>query len=610
MRLMFSLFNYIWIPYTQINTLRNNETMPLSKEHIEKQILIESRRLYEIGTTDSDKPRFMVKDNVGWQTITWGQVLEYTTSITQYFINLGIGHTTKVAIFAKNHVEWAYFDAAIRAVRAVFVPVYASNTPKQVLYVLNHSDSEIVVTDLENLPTLFTILKELPLLKKVIVIDLESEDDLLKVIDQFGEQTGILLRLADLNIVSFRSIYEQYDSLRSVDSLSFYNVKDVIHPEDVATILYTSGTTGNPKGVVLSHYNIHTNAQDWIEVLGDIMPQTRVDLLWLPMSHIFGWGELGLGNTLGFCSYLTTHTEVLHDMVHVKPTIFMSVPAYWEKLYGEAKAWAEQKTEQISKLHEITGGRLRFCLSGGAGLKREIKEFFYEAGLLIIEGYGLTECAPTLTMNRKDDFDFDTVGKPFPRVKLKLETDGEILAKGPNIFKEYYKNPQETSAVFDDEGWFKTGDLGKVTQNGFLKIIGRKKEIIVTTGGKNISPQVIEAQFKNDPYIEHIVLYGNEKKYLTAFVTLQPESIRKYAIESGLSCQDFSVLVQHSEIHALVQERIDKVNQRLASYETIKRFFINNQSLTVEADFLTPSLKIKRHNIHDVFATQLDSLYE
>jgi long-chain acyl-CoA synthetase len=267
---------------------------------------------------------------------------------------------------------------------------------------------------------------------------------------------------------------------------------------------------------------------------------------------------------------------------------------YWEKLYLQAIASSEIEAEQIDKLLEITGGRLKFCLSGGAGLKLEVKEFYYKAGLLIIEGYGLTECSPTLTMNRGDDFDFDTVGKAFPSVQLKLAVDNEILAKGDNIFSGYYKDKESSSQAFDSEGWFKTGDLGIFTYRGFLKITGRKKEIIVTLGGKNISPVLIESRFKDTPLIEHIVVYGNERKYLVALITL-----------NKIIAQRLSDI----EINIIIQDSIDRVNRDLQSFETIKKFYIHDKSLTVENEFLTPALKLRRNQVYEAFRDMLDGLY-
>ena len=570
-------------------------------------LITETETLYQRGTLEPEKPRFRVQTENGWQTISWGDYLNYTTQIALYFTEIGVGWNTKVAIFAKNQLEFAYFDMAIHAVRSVLVPVYASNTPKQVKYILNHSDSEIVITELERLPLLLEIWQQLPLIKKIIILD--SNDEFVGSLNQLAQQTGITEAELNDKMVSLTDIYQRGELLNKEKPQGLQPFINSIQPDDLSTILYTSGTTGEPKGVMLTRLNLGNNSQDWIQVLGNLMPDTRIDLLWLPMSHIFGWGELGLGNSLGFTTYLTTHTAVLNDMPAIKPTIFFSVPAYWEKLYLEAKASSTQKADQIKQLHQLTGGRLKFCLSGGAGLQRQVKEFFYEAGLLIIEGYGLTECSPTLTMNRKDDFDFDTVGKPFPSVQLKLAPDGEILVKGLNLFNAYYKNPQATADSFDDDGWFKTGDLGELTSEGFLTIKGRKKEIIVTSGGKNISPQLIESQFKDDPYIEHIVVYGNERKYLTALITLSEPNVINYATKLTIPYDDYAALVQTPEIRALIQKRVDDVNNQLASYETIKKFLIHDGHLTVEAGYLTPSLKLKRTPIYQTFEKQLDELY-
>jgi len=570
-------------------------------------LITETETLYQRGTLEPEKPRFRVQTENGWQTISWGDYLNYTTQIALYFTEIGVGWNTKVAIFAKNQLEFAYFDMAIHAVRSVLVPVYASNTPKQVKYILNHSDSEIVITELERLPLLLEIWQQLPLIKKIIILD--SNDEFVGSLNQLAQQTGITEAELNDKMVSLKNIYQRGELLNKEKPQGLQPFINSIQPDDLSTILYTSGTTGEPKGVMLTRLNLGNNSQDWIQVLGNLMPDTRIDLLWLPMSHIFGWGELGLGNSLGFTTYLTTHTAVLNDMPAIKPTIFFSVPAYWEKLYLEAKASSTQKADQIKQLHQLTGGRLKFCLSGGAGLQRQVKEFFYEAGLLIIEGYGLTECSPTLTMNRKDDFDFDTVGKPFPSVQLKLAPDGEILVKGLNLFNAYYKNPQATADSFDDDGWFKTGDLGELTSEGFLTIKGRKKEIIVTSGGKNISPQLIESQFKDDPYIEHIVVYGNERKYLTALITLSEPNVINYATKLTIPYDDYAALVQTPEIRALIQKRVDEVNNQLASYETIKKFLIHDGHLTVEAGYLTPSLKLKRTPIYQTFEKQLDELY-
>ncbi len=569
--------------------------------------------LLERGFSNKDEIRFMVQNSAGeWQGINWGDYLEKTKKITLYLSDLDINKDKKVSIYAKTRVEWAYSGLGIQACRGVFVPVYYSNTVPQTRYIVNHSDSEVLITELDLLGNILKIWDEMPAVKKVIVLDSLTEDVLLNELERLIEYSGRSLNLSAIKerIDLLGNVFEIGESLIKKEDGKFEYLIKQIDINDISSIFYTSGTTGDPKGVVLTNYNLYTNAEDWIDVLGSLIPKKMIDLLWLPTSHIFGWGELGLGNTLGFKTYFTNPLDVLDIMPEVCPTIFMSVPAYWEKLYLEAKASSDKKDRQLDRLNELTGGELRFCLSGGAGLKREVKEFFYEAGMLIIEGYGLTECSPTLTMNRKDDFDFNTVGKPFPRVELKLPPDGEILAKGPNVFNGYYKNPMATKDAFDSEGWFRTGDLGEWNESGFLKITGRKKEIIVTSGGKNISPQLIEARFKDDPYIEHMIVYGNEKKYLTALLTLREEAIKSYAEHTDLSYENYGDLIKKLEILSLVQNTIDKVNSELASFETIKKFFIYKGHLNVDEGHLTPSLKLKRGKVYEIFGDRFDKLYE
>jgi long-chain acyl-CoA synthetase len=352
---------------------------------------------------------------------------------------------------------------------------------------------------------------------------------------------------------------------------------------------------------------VGVNGSAWIEVNQRLLNDGDVDLLWLPMSHVFGWGEFCLGNQLGFLTYFSDPLRALPHLLEVRPHIFMSVPAYWDKLATLALAASSDREAQLAELRRLTGGRLSFCLSGGAGLRREVKELFLAAGMLIIEGYGLTECSPTLTMNRHDDYDFDTVGKPFPGVTLKLATDGEILARGDNVFSGYYKDPEATAAIFDDEGWLHTGDLGRFTDKGFLQIIGRKKEIIVTAGGKNIPPENIELRFRDFPLIAQLVVYGDGKKYLTALVDIDEAAARqRLGAEGGGSAG----LRADPRVRQWIQQRIDEVNEGLARYETIKKFCIAPEALTVEGGLLTPSLKVKRAQVYRRFGELLEALYQ
>jgi long-chain acyl-CoA synthetase len=381
------------------------------------------------------------------------------------------------------------------------------------------------------------------------------------------------------------------------DPAAFDRTMDAVSLEQPGLMLYTSGTSGLPKGVPLTHENVAVNGADWLRVNAPLLDEGAVDLLWLPMSHIFGFGEASIGNTLGWTSYMTDPAHVMDLIPQVKPNVFMSVPSLWEKLAVKADGDPEM-------LAEVTGGRMRFCLSGGAGLKREVKETFHRAGILIIEGYGLTEASPTLTLNRPDAFRFDSVGKPLPSVELRLAEDGEILARGRSIFGGYHKDPAATREVLTEDGWLKTGDIGRFTDDGFLQIIDRKKDILVTAGGKNVAPANIEVRFRDDPFIEHVVVYGDGRKYLVAGVWPN-----QAAIDAHLDSQGVDNGARDEARRALLSRRIDTVNADLARFETIKKIAVVDEPLTVDNGLLTPTLKVKRKKVYERFGERLEALY-
>ena len=379
--------------------------------------------------------------------------------------------------------------------------------------------------------------------------------------------------------------------------------------DSLLLLCYTSGTTGRPKGVPLTYGSLIASTNDWLDINGPLVLSESVDLHWLPNSHIFGWGALGLGNILGFTSYLTNPLEVLQLLPEIKPHLFMSVPGYFEKLFQLTISSSENEDEQLETLRKLIGGRITFLLSGGAGLKREVKEFFLKAGMWITEGYGLTECSPTLTMNRHNDYNFDSVGKPYPCVDIKLAKDGEILARGPVVFQGYYKDPEATKEVFTQDGWLRTGDVGQWLDGGFLKIIGRKKEIIVTSGGKNIPPENIELKFRDNPYIEHLVVYGDGKKYLVAAVTLSRSIVEQWAKENSVTFDSWEELCVSPTVEELVQESINLLNSELASFETIKYFRIIPENFTPLNGLLTSSLKLRRKKVYEYYKEELEALY-
>ena len=500
--------------------------------------------LFESAKRFGDQVRFYCPDPVSWN--------DYSDAVRKFgscLLDLGVERGESVAICAHNSLEWASASLAIQSIGAVLVPIYPASTPAQRDYVLEHSDTRF-----------------------------------------YFAEDGLRARDASLHLswaqASERGAHRTDEFEARLAQLSL---------EDTALMLYTSGTTGLPKGVPLTHANIAHNAVDWFRCNESALHRDAVDLLWLPMSHIFGFGELCIGNALGFQSHLIAPCDVIERMPALSPTVFMSVPAYWEKLAGQAKLASSPPDE----LRRLTGGKLRFCLSGGAGLKREVKELFLEIGCLIIEGYGLTECAPTLTLNRPEDYRLDSVGKAVPSVELRIAEDSEIQARGPNIFRGYHKNPEATADAFTDDHWFRTGDLGKIDEDGFLTIIGRKKEILVTAGGKNIPPANIEMLFQDDPYMDHVVVYGDGKKYLVAAIWPNRSNIQ------SLEGSDLS----STALHQLLGPRVDQVNKQLARFETIKSFVVMETPLTVENELLTASLKIRRNKIYEEHRSSFEKLY-
>jgi long-chain acyl-CoA synthetase len=506
------------------------------------------------------KPRFMVPDGAGWRPVTWGAFADEVHAVATFLVDeVKLQPGERVAIFASNRVEWMSAALAAQAAGGVMVPIYPASTPAQAAYVAAHAEARVLFVDAAALKRVQERREDYAGVRAIVALD--------GVADAIPWSHATARRGADF-----------FDRLRAVSL------------DQPGLMLYTSGTSGNPKGVPLSHRNIGINGADWLQCLHPIVPDDRdaeggVDLLWLPMSHIFGLGEACLGNRLGWTSYLCDPMSVIARLPEVRPNVLMSVPTVWEKLAGMVAAGA--------RFEDVTGGRLRFCLSGGAGLKVAVKERFRDAGVTIIEGYGLTECSPTLTLNRPDAVRFDSVGRPLPSIELRLADDGEILARGPSVFAGYHRDPEATRAAFTDDGWFQTGDVGRFTEDGFLQIVDRKKDILVTAGGKNVPPANIELRFRDDPAIAHVVVYGDGQRYLVAGVWLTPDAAR----------------LPGDEARAMLQRSVDRVNGELASYETIKKFTIIPEPLTVEGGMLTSTLKVRRKQVYQTFRAHFEGLY-
>lgn len=562
---------------------------------------IAPRAVFDSLPERRSRVRYMIPDGEGdWTAVTWQAYADQIRHIGLFLMNAGMKNGERASIFAPNRVEWISSALAIQAVGGVMVPIYPNSTPEQAGYVIRHSDTKILFVDTPQLlGTTLQTWNELEGVAKVVLLD--DALDAVSVLHRLRSEGADVPSYSEVEpkLIAWNDAIEIGRALAEEDPGAFEKAMDSVSLDQPGLMLYTSGTTGPPKGVPLTHRNVAVNGRDWLQSNAPVIEEEAVDVLWLPMSHIFGFGEACLGNTLGFLTYLADPMTVLQKLPEIRPSVFMSVPRYFEKL--AQMAMNEPDGERRSKkLAEVTGGNFKFCLSGGAGLKREVKDFFYECGILIIEGYGLTEASPTLTLNRPDAFRFDTVGKPLPSVDIKLAEDGEILAKGESIFGGYHKNPSATQEAFTQDGWLKTGDLGRFTDDGFLQIIGRKKEILVTAGGKNISPVNIENRFMDDAYFAHVVAYGDGEKYLVAGVWPNEEAIDA---KLGDGASD-------DEVHAFLKPRIEKVNSELPSYQTFKNFVVIREPLSVDNGFLTPTLKVKRKKVYETFGERMQKLYD
>jgi long-chain acyl-CoA synthetase len=575
------------------------------------ELKIAPRAVFDTLAERSTRPRFMLPpaDERGgdWRAVTWGAFAKQIREVALFAATAGLKSGERACVYAPNRVEWMSAALGIQAAGGVTVPVYASCTAEQAAYVVEHSDARLVFVDTPALVA--RVLQSWDAyagVERIVVLD--DAIDVAKVsaiAADLRDRGQKVPPFADIErkLLPWSRALAMGRARDQEDPSAFERTMHGVSLDQPGMMLYTSGTSGNPKGVPLTHRNVAVNGLDWLKCNAPLLQGTgEVDLLWLPMSHIFGFGEACLGNTLGFTTYMVDPRVVLEKLPVVRPSVFMSVPSLWEKIATTAMAGTTTESRR-EKLDAVTGGRLRFCLSGGAGLKREVKEFLYEHGVLIIEGYGLTETSPTLTINRPDAFRFDSVGKVLPSVEVKLAEDGEILARGPSVFGGYHKDPAATKECFTPEGWFKTGDVGRFTDDGFLQIVDRKKDILVTAGGKNVPPANIEQRFADDPFIAHVVVYGDGQKYLVAGVWVNEATVEAHLAASGVTGD------RTEAIRALVQQRIDKVNAQLASYETLKRFAIIPQPLTVEGGLLTPTLKVKRKKVYEAFKNDLEALY-
>jgi len=564
------------------------------------------------------QPCFRYKEEGGWRDLSWQEVERQLFAIASGLSALGVKKGDAVAIFSATRYEWVLCDLAILSLGAITVPIYQSNTAEQAAFILQDSQSKVVFV--ENQKLLERVRLKLPEIPAVLFTAGSPGDSRVKTLNEWTSSPG-----------------GDRPPLNQVRS------------SDIATYVYTSGTTGNPKGVILTHGNIIAGVEACLKLFE--IPGGEVSLLFLPLAHILGreieFYQLHQGFIHAFAEGIE---KVGENIAETRPYFFVAVPRIFEKVYERILAqveagsplkkaifsWASavgreasrhlQKGEKVptglrlrravadllvfGKLKRRLGGHLQFAVSGGAPLSREIAEFFHAAGILILEGYGLTETMAAINCNTPACFRFGSVGRPVDRGEEKIAPDGEIWVRGPMLFQGYFKRPEATREVLTSDGWFKTGDVGEIDTDGYLRITDRKKDIIVTAAGKNIAPQNIENLLKTVPFISQVMVHGDRQKYLSALITLNREQIEDFARSEGISFGDYRELVKHPRVYSHVKKAVDEKNRQLASFETIKRFAILDSDFTQETGELTPTLKVKRKVVTEKYKEILSGLYQ
>jgi len=569
-----------------------------------------------------DQPAVRFKEGDQWVSRSFTEVVEIVRPLALGLTELGVEKGDRVSILGNTRPEWTYFDFAALGIGATVVPIYQTNSPEECRYVLDNSDAKVVIVeDAEQLAKVQEVRSALPKLEHIVLMT--------------GTDPAAL-SMADLSAKG-----------EAVDQARWEQRYSAVTPQDICTFIYTSGTTGPPKGCVISHGNYRAML-DMVNSTSVIEPED-VTYLYLPLAHSFALliqlGSFDLGSTIAY--WERDPLKILPNMAELKPTYFPSVPRIFEKIYtaatsGMEKAGGLKKAifdwsinvgakmreversgrrpgfllqrkykfadeKVLSKIRALFGGNLRLAVSGAAPINPEILRFFDAAGVLILEGWGMTETSTAATIATPDDFKIGTIGKPFPGCEVRIAEDGEILVKGPNVFQGYHKNEEATNETIVD-GWLHTGDLGEIDSDGFIKITGRKKDIIITAGGKNITPANLEAEIKQHPLVSQCVVVGDRRPYLVALVTLDPEEAATYATEQGLP-DDLAQLAANPDVHASIMAHVEEINKNFARVEQVKKIAILPHDLSQETGELTPTLKVKRAVVTDKHESEIEQLY-
>jgi long-chain acyl-CoA synthetase len=569
-----------------------------------------------------------------WESASWEEYYKRAAYVGLALYDMGLKKGDRVSLLSENRLEWLYTDMGVLGAGGCIVPIYPTLIDEEVEYIVSHSESKFMVVEnnLQLQKGLYTA-KRYPGLQKIIVIDMNGVS-------------------ANPLIMSFAELLEKGKNVYDANPGKFKELADSVTQDDLATIVYTSGTTGVPKGAMITHKNIMAVVMALHKIEPHYAYDTDQTVPFLPLSHVF---ERVAGHFYGMyvgitASYAESLDTILQDIQEKRPTVVLAVPRVLEKVYQRIISqvqeqspfkqkvfyWGQKVGNKIStlreqkkkpglllklkykiayaiifkKLQNALGGRVRWMTASGAPTAREIILFFNSAGIMVIEGYGMTECCAPATMSNIADYRIGTVGRPLPGVDIKIADDGEILIKGDNVFKGYWKMPEETKDSFTPDGYFMSGDIGVFDDAGFLMITDRKKDLIITSGGKNVAPQKIENLIKSDPLFTQAIVIGDKRKYLTALVNISQEQAERVAKEKGIEFTSFNDLIENERFQKIVEEHIQTCNQKLARYETVKKVGIIRNEFSKETGELTATLKVKRKVVEEKYKSIIDSLYE
>ena len=590
-----------------------------------KENYVIPQRFFKNVEKYADKPALLSKIDGSYRPILYRDLGNHVKSIGLVLDSWGIKHGDRVAIMSDNREEWIMADLANVSIGLISVPIYPTLSPKQVFELLSHSNPRVLF--------------------------ISTSDLLKKIVDSGYEFERIIIfdKPQNPKIKWIQDIIKEGANILSENPHKYDELTGKVNGDDLACINYTSGTTGVPKGVMISHENFVRDVDNSITII-QIFPED-VFLSFLPLSHVLErmggyYVPMILGATIGFAESTET---VIQNMSEVQPTILISVPRLFEKIYGTVmsgvlsgsaikksifywalksgkvrmeneisgtpiNSWQRRKIRiadklVFSKLQQKTGGNLQRFVSGGAPLSAEIAEFFFCAGLKIYEGYGLTETSPVITVNGPGNVRLGSVGVAIPETEFKIADDSEILVRGPQVMRGYYKSQEMTDEVMDSEGFLHTGDIGHFDDDGFLFITDRKKNLLVTAGGKNVAPQPIEESLKLSPYISESVLIGDRKHFISALIVLDQVAIKKWADDNSIVFEPYEKFIRNSELYTHIQKEIEKQTATFSRFENIKKFRIIPKDFTIEDGELTPSLKVKKKDVLRKYSHLVDEMY-